>query len=117
MSVAPDLLERGGLAFGGGRFLEAQILWEAEARHASSALRAIIAALAQVAAGMLAHDEQRLATAERLLADGAAGLTYAPAWIDGVDVTSVRTTAETIIAQLRRGAPVAPPALVVLSAS
>lgn len=117
MLLAPDLLERGGLAFSRGRFLEAQILWEAESRHASTALRAIIEALARVAAGMLAHDEQRLTSAERLLADGATALTYAPAWIDGVDVSSVRTVAETILAQLRRGAVVAPPALVVLSAS
>ncbi len=73
-----DLLARGERAFGGGRFFEAQVQWETEALAASGETRAWIQGLATIAAGMLAREEQRLATAERLIARGRWMLAKAP---------------------------------------
>jgi hypothetical protein len=100
-----DLLARGLIAFSKGLFFEAQALWEAEALAASMQTRPQIQALATIAAGMLALDEQRLTTAERLLSRGAAALAFAPNQLGGVDISAVRAAADVMVTAVRRGDP------------
>lgn len=110
---AADLLARGQRAFAAGHFYEAQSYWEAEALVHSGDRRAAIQGLATIAAGMLALDEQRHRTAERLLARGRWMLTSAPAFMGGADVGAVRAAADVVVTALRRGDPASARGLVV----
>jgi hypothetical protein len=96
---------RGQQAFAGRRFYEAQSLWEAEALGLSGATRGFLQGLATVAAGMLAVDEQRFGTAERLLTRGRWMLAHAPDTLGSADVAAVRAAAEVVLGALRRGDP------------
>lgn len=98
-----DLLARGQIAFAGRRFYEAQSLWEAEALGSSGTTRGWIQGLATVAAGMLALDEQRVGTAERLLSRGRWLLASAPASVGNADAAAIRAAADVVITALRRG--------------
>ncbi len=100
-----DLLARGQEAFAGRRFYEAQSLWEAEALGTSPPTRGFIQGLATIAAGMLALDEQRVGSAERLLARGRWLLATAPDRVGSADAGAVRATADVVLAALRGGDP------------
>jgi hypothetical protein len=100
-----DLLGRGAEAFTARRFYEAQSLWEAEALGTQAPTRGFIQGLATIAAGMLALDERRVGTAERLLARGRWLLAAAPAHVGTTDVGAVRAAADVVLAALRGGDP------------
>jgi hypothetical protein len=110
---AVDLLSRGQRAFAGRRFYEAQSLWEAEALVASGETRTWLQGLATIAGGMLALDEQRIRTAERMLARGRTMLVSAPEKLGGASVGAVRAAADVVVAALRRGDPTSALAVVV----
>ncbi len=95
------LLARGQEAFATGRFFEAQQVWEAAAREAGVLLRGWVQALATLSGGMVAAEEHRLATAERLLARGVGALVHAPAAIVTVDVDTARAAADAYLVALR----------------
>jgi hypothetical protein len=100
-----DLLLRGQRAFEGRRFYEAQSLWEAEGLVATGDRRGWIRGLSTVAAGLLALDEQRIGSSERLLARGRFMLATAPDALGNVDVNVVRSAADVVLNALRRGDP------------
>ena len=102
---AADLVGRGQRAFAGGRFYEAQSLWEAEALVATGDRRTWLQGLATIASGMLALDEQRVHSAERLLARGRWMLASSPELLGGADVGAVRAAADVVVTALRRGDP------------
>jgi hypothetical protein len=102
---AVDLLSRGQRAFAGRRFYEAQSLWEAEALVAAGEMKMWIQGLATIASGMLALDEQRIRSAERLLARGRVMLSAAPETIGAANVGAVKAAADVVIMALRRGDP------------
>jgi hypothetical protein len=104
-SEAVDLLTRGQRAFAGRRFYEAQSLWEAEALVASGETRTWLQGLATVAGGMLALDEQRIRSAERMLSRGRVMLGSAPEMLGGARVGAVRAAADVVLTALRRGDP------------
>jgi hypothetical protein len=98
-----DLLARGQQAFAGRRFYEAQSLWEAEALGATAPTRDWIQGLATIAAGMLALDEQRVGSAQRLLSRGRWLLASAPETVGNADAGAVRAAADVMLLALRRG--------------
>lgn len=104
-SEAIDLLSRGQRAFAGRRFYEAQSLWEAEALVGSGDTRTWLQGLATIAGGMLALDEQRVRTAERMLARGRTMLASAPDMLGGANVGAARAAADVVLTALRRGDP------------
>jgi hypothetical protein len=108
-----DLLARGQRAFADGRFYEAQSFWEAEALVHSGERRTVIQGLATIASGMLALDEGRHRTAERLLARGRWMIGSAPDSLGGADVGAVRAAADVVVTALRRGDPASARGLVV----
>jgi hypothetical protein len=110
---AVDLLTRGQRAFEGRRFYEAQSLWEAEALVTSGEKRTWLQGLATIAGGLLALDEQRLRTAERMLARGRSMLSGAPEMIGGANAGAVRAAADVVVMALRRGDPTSALAVVV----
>ena len=59
--------------------------------------------LATIASGMLALDEHRIGTAERLLARGRWLCATAPETVGNADVGAVRAAADVMLQTLRRG--------------
>lgn len=100
-----DLVARGQRAFHGGRFYEAQSLWEAEALVATGERRTWLQGLATIASGMVALDEQRVGSAERILGRGRWMLATAPELLGAADVGAIRAAADVVLTALRRGDP------------